>query len=132
MDIDMWLSSNDGSNDKTLEKLEDDVMVINTTMVVCANMWEFFSPNELKDGGQGVVDHNCSVHDAPLHMRTVPYNFKTFMNFTVVDFDEFFGLVVPIIASRARSTGEVHKLLGCPMRLFPQQHLFNFSPLPEM
>ena len=48
------------------------------------------------------------------------------MNFIEVDFDEFFGLVVPIIASRAWSIGEVHKLWGRPMRLFPQQHLFDF------
>ena len=51
----MWIDSDDSSHDDILEKLEDEVMVFYTMMAICAHSWAFFDPNELEDGGQGVV-----------------------------------------------------------------------------
>ena len=48
------------------------------------------------------------------------------MNFAIIEFDELCGLVIPIIASHAQSTDEVHKLSGRHMKLCPQQRLLNF------
>lgn len=60
------------------------------------------------------------------HMRVIPQNFKTFMSSIVVEFDELCGLVVLIIASHVRSTGEVDDFLGCSMKLCMQQRFLNF------
>lgn len=72
-----------------------------------------------------MLDHNHIVHGVFLHMRLISQNFKTLTNFTIVDLDEFCGFVVIVIASHARSTGEVHKFSGCHMKLCLQQCLLN-------
>ena len=60
----MWcFLPNDSSDDKILEVLEDEFMVNYAILYVCANTWEVFNPNELEDGGQGVVDHNHGLYD---------------------------------------------------------------------
>lgn len=84
MDSDMWLSSDDSSNDKIIEQLEDELMIIYTTMYVCTNIKDFFNSNEQEDGGQGVLDHNHRVHDILLHMKVIPQIFKTLTNFMKV------------------------------------------------
>lgn len=67
----MWFSFNNSSNDMILEELEDEFMVIYTMMFICINVCEFLNPNELEEGGQGVVDHNHIVHGVFLHMRAI-------------------------------------------------------------
>lgn len=95
-------------------------------MFVCTNTYEFSNPNELEDKGQCVLHHNRGLHDARLHTRAISQNFKTLTNFIAVDLDELCGFVVPIIASRARSTGKVHKVSGCHTKLCLQQCLLEF------
>lgn len=57
----MWLSSNDCSNDEILKDLDDKFIVFYTMESICANTWKFFNPNELEDGGQGIVDRNYAM-----------------------------------------------------------------------
>ena len=131
MDTYMWLDSDDSSNDEILEELEDEFKVFYTMVAICANTWKFFNPNELKYGGQGAVDHNRGVHDVILLMRAIPENFKTLTNFTLPEFDELCGLVMPMIASHALFRGEVHKL-SHHVTSCPQQWLFIFFPYMEI
>lgn len=95
-------------------------------MVVCANTWEFFNPNELEYRGDGVVVHNYGVHDVCLHMKVIFNISKTLTNFTVLEFDGLCESIVLVSASHAQFTCEVHQVSGHCVKLSPQQRLLNF------
>jgi hypothetical protein len=72
------------------------------------------------------VDHGAGVRDVLATMKVVPSMFKVLTNFTIEEFNELSASVCSVIASYARSTGEIIKKGGRPPKLTPQQRLLNF------
>jgi hypothetical protein len=75
---------------------------------------------------QQTVDNNAGVRDVLESMSIVPYVFKALTNFSSEEFEELCRVVCPIIATYARSTGELSKGPGRKPKLNEQQRLLNF------
>ena len=59
-------------------------------------------------------------------MRSTPCLFKVLTNFSIEEFDELYTIVCPTIIAKARSTGDLCILLGCPSKLTPEQRFLGF------
>jgi hypothetical protein len=66
MDYVPYVDSNDNygtnANDEILQKLEKDVFVVCTMMMVDGNNHNMFDPNELEEGDQRIVDHKLGSY----------------------------------------------------------------------
>lgn len=109
-----------------LEVLEDGLMLMYTIMRVCSSTCDFFNPNKLEEGGQGTIDHKCGVCHQLGSMCKLSHPFKTLVDFIIGEFDELCTLVDLVISTHTRSTWELFKFFGRPMKLSSQQQLFNF------
>ena len=59
-------------------------------------------------------------------MRKLSHPFKTLANIIAGGFEDLCALVVLVISTHTRSTGELFKFFSRPMKLSSQQQLFNF------
>ena len=81
-------------------------------------MFGFSNPNIVEEGGQGTTDYECGVLNRLGSMRKLSHPFKTLANFIIGEFDESCTLVVLVISTHdIRSTRELLKFFGCPMKL---------------
>lgn len=121
----MASGSSSESSDSSDEELEMLSMIIQAAAAVTSTS-HFFGGNELDDQKQECVDKNIGVRDYLATVQATPYLFRTLTNFTASEFEEFCQLVCPVIASSARSTGQVSSNAGRPSKLSPQQRLMSF------
>lgn len=71
---------------KILERLDEELMPIYITMMVCINMLDVSNANGLKDGKQCVVNHNQTVLAIIAHMRVIPQFYKILTIFMILEF----------------------------------------------
>lgn len=74
--------------------MDEELMPIYTTMMVCINMLDLFDLNELKDGRQCVVNHNQDVLALIAHMQVIPQLYKILTIFMILEFDELYALIL--------------------------------------
>ena len=74
---------------------------------------------------QKSADPTSGVKDVLATMKIVPSMFKVLTNFTIDEFNELSNAVCGIIATHARSTGEMVQGAGRPPKLSTEQRLLK-------
>lgn len=69
--VDSYDSFGIDTDDEILQKLEEDILVVYTMMMVACNIHNLFNMHELEEGGQSTVNQNVGVTDMFNCMREV-------------------------------------------------------------
>lgn len=82
-------------DDKILQGLEEDILIVYIMMRVAYNTQKLFNPNKLEEGGQKNINHNVGVTNGLSQMRDMPTLFNDY--FKVYGFHELASLLCPTI-----------------------------------
>ena len=114
------------TNDEIMQQLEEDTLVVYTMTMVACNTLNLFNLNELEEGGQSIVDPMWELQTCSTACARCMHCSKGLTNFKVHEFDELVSFLYPTIRDNGRSMGVETTMSGMPMKLKPEQCLFNF------
>jgi hypothetical protein len=61
-------SSSSSSDEKLLDEIDVEHQIAVQATITCVNIWEFFTPTELEEGGGQYVDLNIGVQNVLMTM----------------------------------------------------------------
>ena len=111
------------STDDDIQDVEDEFQMLFQFSSAASSSTQVFLTQEF--GEHGLVNHGEGVRDALAALQATPNLFRVITNFTLTEFEELCGALIPVIVSNTRSTGSMRLQSGRPYKLSPEQQILN-------